>query len=75
MNTETDCTHILQDLGNLDKHQKSLFIQNGLKDKNIGVGLDTDSPYGGGGGPSKTKSGNVKTRFPTTMKRDIYGSK
>ncbi|XP_067936111.1 uncharacterized protein [Watersipora subatra] len=45
-----------------------------LKDQNIGVGLDTKSPYGGGGEPNKTRSGNVKTRFPTTMKRDIYGN-
>ena len=46
-----------------------------LKDQKIMVGLDTKSPYGGGGEPTKTRSGNVKTRFPTTMKRDIYGSK
>lgn len=50
-------------------------LQEVLRDQNIGVGLDTKSLYGGGGEPAKTRSGNVKTRFPTTMKRDIYGSK
>ncbi|KAF6034022.1 hypothetical protein EB796_007670 [Bugula neritina] len=47
---------------------------NALMEQNNGVGLDTMSYYGGGGAPAKTKSGNVKTRFPTTMKRDIYGN-
>lgn len=40
-----------------------------------GTGLNVESKFGGSGEPVKTYSGSTRTRFPTTMRKDIYGSK
>lgn len=42
--------------------------------ESTGTGLNTDSKFGGGGAAVLTGSGSPRTRFPTTMRKDIYGS-
>ncbi|XP_067949486.1 uncharacterized protein [Watersipora subatra] len=39
-----------------------------------GTGLKVESKFGGSGEPVKTYSGSNRTRFPTTMRKDIYGN-